>query len=375
MMTATSPVPESFIHGAIRRAFLLTAGIAALGCLSFTSAGQTADPFADLRTTTRGATRELRSGQPERCVAGSRGFAVVLPEAAPFVDLGAAVLFGRDSAAIREEARALLDKLGESMARGPLQGYNVQIEGHTCDLGSDEHNLELSRGRAESVRDYLVTRWEVDPGRIRIVGYGKSRPRYPNTDEENRTLNRRARFIRLEETKAGGAESMAKLEEARTRGLSRGEVGGLIACRLWGGNSGCEMAELGPGATLASEGVLQLRVDVHEGCHFYVLHKCPEGKVEYLVPAVGPENLRYGRWVDWAERLSLPDADGQNVWRLVGDCGLETLYVAASRKPLADAERLRTAVEQAGTRDAAEQAILDQASEVHAFEVHHTPAP
>ena len=70
----------------------------------------------------------------------------------------------------------------------------VTIEGHTCNIGTAEYNLALGERRANAVRDYLVSRG-VAADRLRTVSYGEERPKYDNSREETRRLNRRAALM------------------------------------------------------------------------------------------------------------------------------------------------------------------------------------
>jgi outer membrane protein OmpA-like peptidoglycan-associated protein len=67
----------------------------------------------------------------------------------------------------------------------------IQIEGHTCNIGTAEYNLALGDRRANAVRDYLVSRG-VAANRLTTISYGEERPKYDNSREETRRLNRRA---------------------------------------------------------------------------------------------------------------------------------------------------------------------------------------
>jgi outer membrane protein OmpA-like peptidoglycan-associated protein len=74
-----------------------------------------------------------------------------------------------------------------------LKNYNqvdIVVEGYTDDIGSDEYNMRLSELRAKEVAKILIESG-VDPKRVSYVGYGKSKPKVPNTSEENRAKNRR----------------------------------------------------------------------------------------------------------------------------------------------------------------------------------------
>ncbi|PYR56503.1 MAG: peptidoglycan-associated lipoprotein, partial [Acidobacteria bacterium] len=70
----------------------------------------------------------------------------------------------------------------------------IEIEGHTCNIGTAEYNLALGERRATSVREYLVSRG-VGADRMRTVSYGEERPKYDNSREETRRLNRRAALV------------------------------------------------------------------------------------------------------------------------------------------------------------------------------------
>lgn len=68
---------------------------------------------------------------------------------------------------------------------------NVELEGHTDSIGTDEYNMELSTRRAESVRKYLVEKFDIAASRISAYGYGESNPVATNDTEEGRQNNRR----------------------------------------------------------------------------------------------------------------------------------------------------------------------------------------
>lgn len=69
------------------------------------------------------------------------------------------------------------------------------VEGHTCDLGGDAHNLALSQRRALAVKSELI-RLGVDSARLQVIGFGESDPLVPNTDESARAKNRRVQVYR-----------------------------------------------------------------------------------------------------------------------------------------------------------------------------------
>jgi OOP family OmpA-OmpF porin len=105
------------------------------------------------------------------------------------------VEFESDSARLTPTGIAVLDEVAKLLKEYPGR---VQISGHTDSQASPDYNLDLSRRRSESVRDYLVSAG-FDPGRLVTVGCGESRPVASNDTAEGRQRNRRTEFHVLEE--------------------------------------------------------------------------------------------------------------------------------------------------------------------------------
>ena len=98
------------------------------------------------------------------------------------------ILFDVDKAALKQNSK---DELAElAMILNKYADTNILIEGHTDSTGSEEHNLALSKRRAESVSNWLAMQ-KVDPTRFTVMGYGKAQPVAPNETAEGRALNRR----------------------------------------------------------------------------------------------------------------------------------------------------------------------------------------
>ena len=98
------------------------------------------------------------------------------------------VFFDTGKSTLRKESNAALDELAEALKLKPAMV--IEIAGHTDDVGSDESNLQLSQGRANSVRDYLLHAG-ITPRRVIAKGYGESQPVADNATEEGRQQNRR----------------------------------------------------------------------------------------------------------------------------------------------------------------------------------------
>jgi len=99
------------------------------------------------------------------------------------------VHFDFDRSTLRAEAQRVLDEAVKAMQADPA--LRLQIEGHTCNIGTAEYNLALGDRRASSVRDYLASRG-IPANRLSTVSYGEERPKHDNSREETRRLNRRA---------------------------------------------------------------------------------------------------------------------------------------------------------------------------------------
>jgi outer membrane protein OmpA-like peptidoglycan-associated protein len=99
--------------------------------------------------------------------------------------------FEYGSSALAPDAKVQLDELGKAMKASPEQFQQIKLEGHTCDIGTEEHNRQLSRDRAEAAKSYLVNNWEIAPSTVTAVGLGESEPATPGTSDAARRDNRR----------------------------------------------------------------------------------------------------------------------------------------------------------------------------------------
>ena len=102
------------------------------------------------------------------------------------------VYFDFDRSTLRPEALRLLDDAVARLQANPDK--NIIIEGHTCSIGTAEYNLALGDRRANSVKQYLMSRG-VPANRLETRSYGEERPKFDNAREETRRLNRRAALV------------------------------------------------------------------------------------------------------------------------------------------------------------------------------------
>jgi outer membrane protein OmpA-like peptidoglycan-associated protein len=106
------------------------------------------------------------------------------------------IYFTTDTADIEARSAPLLTEIADVIMRNP-DLLQVEIQGHTDDTGSPDHNNDLSHRRAEAVRAWLV-RGGVAPDRLVAKGYGMSKPIVPNLSAQNRAKNRRVEFVVLQ---------------------------------------------------------------------------------------------------------------------------------------------------------------------------------
>jgi NitT/TauT family transport system substrate-binding protein len=108
--------------------------------------------------------------------------------------------YGSGSAELTKRAQKTLDDEMVPFVENNGSAY-FEISGNTDSTGSRETNMRLSRLRAQAVVDYLVSQWEFDRARFRIIGNGPDKPicneNAPNAEglslEECRALNRTTR--------------------------------------------------------------------------------------------------------------------------------------------------------------------------------------
>jgi outer membrane protein OmpA-like peptidoglycan-associated protein len=98
------------------------------------------------------------------------------------------ILFDIDKSALRPEAQTNLEKLAVILNK--YEDTEILVEGHTDATGPDEHNMDLSIRRAQSVSGYLSMQ-QVIPTRFNVLGYGETQPISDNETVEGRQLNRR----------------------------------------------------------------------------------------------------------------------------------------------------------------------------------------
>ena len=108
------------------------------------------------------------------------------------VEFSSSILFGFDKSNLSDPAKVNLDKLVNILKEYP--DTNIEVQGHTDSKGTESYNQTLSEQRAMTVSVYLMEAG-VSNDRLKINGFGELLPKYINTTEEGRVLNRRVEFL------------------------------------------------------------------------------------------------------------------------------------------------------------------------------------
>ncbi len=105
------------------------------------------------------------------------------------VNVGDRVFFDTDSSELSDQARGTLDKQAQWLNN--YNRYSFTVEGHADERGTREYNIALGARRAETVREYLISRG-IAATRMRTISYGKERPVALCNDISCWSQNRRA---------------------------------------------------------------------------------------------------------------------------------------------------------------------------------------
>jgi outer membrane protein OmpA-like peptidoglycan-associated protein len=101
------------------------------------------------------------------------------------------IFFNYNEATIKTESKSELEKLSKLLLEN--KRLNIEISGHTDNIGSAMYNQKLSEERAKAVVDYLVAQ-NIETNRLHFKGYGFEQPIATNDTEDGRQQNRRTEF-------------------------------------------------------------------------------------------------------------------------------------------------------------------------------------
>lgn len=105
------------------------------------------------------------------------------------------IYFDVNKDVVKPESTGTISDIAKVLKENPT--VSIKIIGHTDSDGNDAANLDLSKRRATSVKNALVSQFGIDGSRIQTDGKGETEPIAPNTTSENKAKNRRVEFIKL----------------------------------------------------------------------------------------------------------------------------------------------------------------------------------
>ncbi|WP_232629920.1 OmpA family protein [Methylobacterium sp. Leaf118] len=153
---------------------------------------------------------------PAVSVAPADGGPAVRVDPARSVDL--TVFFAYDSARLTPEARIQLEPLGEALRARALAGHGFLIAGHTDAAGGLAYNRRLSVARARAVKAHLVEAYGIAPGRLRVHGWGPTRPKDPAAPLSR--VNRRVEVSLIAPARTGALRFVLPAADDGCAGLS-----------------------------------------------------------------------------------------------------------------------------------------------------------
>jgi|GEM_PF-2396786 len=217
---------------------------------------------------------------------------------------------------ISPKAVPYLQALGKALSDDALKGYVFEIQGHTCNLGSDDHNKRLSQKRAESVKEYLISYFNLSSDQLHDIGYGKNHPIADNRTDQGRSKNRRVTVL----------NTLEPFQDTSNRVFLKTEVKYL---------RGKEVLDLFDGQTLTSRDNYSISFIPDQTCHVYVFQKDSHGKMTTLFP--NPEFSEKSNPVSAAELYRLPGND----WLYLDENkGKEEIIALASPEALSEPEKI-----------------------------------
>lgn len=162
--------------------------------------------------------------------------------------------FPVNSAVIPNSAYSSLDKAAQALTATGSDNFVFRIEGHTDSSGGNKINIPLSKKRADAVKKYFVTNFNIKPGRLVTEGYGDSQPIQPNLTKVGKRKNRRVEIEPFGNTANPSVATVGYLDSRSTTFSKDGRyaAAGQDPITLWDLNIGAKIKELSFGGNKRS---------------------------------------------------------------------------------------------------------------------------
>ena len=163
---------------------------------------------AEVETKTQTAAQN--AGQAQQMADAANGRVSVLTDTVANLDnyhpvAETSVKFGFNKDNLTPKSKEALDQLASQIAS--TKGYIVALEGGTDSVGPADYNYDLSQRRANSVIQYLATKYNVPAHKIYVIGLGKDKPAESNKTSAGRADNRRVDVRLMTNTVGGGNQT------------------------------------------------------------------------------------------------------------------------------------------------------------------------
>jgi len=119
-------------------------------------------------------------------------FSTVINASGKYISHG--INFDTDSERLKPESAAMLKQVAAALTKNP--NLKLEIDGYTDSVGKADHNLDLSKRRAQAVKTVLVAQFGVDADRLTSNGFGADNPIGSNDTPDGRAGNRRVEFLK-----------------------------------------------------------------------------------------------------------------------------------------------------------------------------------
>ncbi len=139
-----------------------------------------------------GGTKSVTGYRMVRFAESTPDFSQVIASSGRYVTHG--ILFDTDSDILKPESAPVIRAIARGLSTNP--NLRLLIEGHTDSVGNADHNLDLSKRRAEAVKAVLVSQFSVDASRLTTAGLGASKPIDSNDTPQGRAQNRRVELVK-----------------------------------------------------------------------------------------------------------------------------------------------------------------------------------
>jgi len=144
--------------------------------------------------------KQIKNRTTRSLSAGEREQIAEIAKEKPSIDLD--ITFDYNSANISQKAMPAVEALGKALTNPDMKGTTFVLAGHTDAKGGDTYNQELSERRADSLKKYLMEKYNLSAADLVTVGYGKTKLK--NASDPDGGENRRVQVVNMASSQVAG---------------------------------------------------------------------------------------------------------------------------------------------------------------------------